>query len=214
MQIVVDFGCEVKEYVEQQQCGQVDYPRPEACPGCEAPRDLIGHGYYVRKTLDQEHVYRVPIKRWLCPVCRGTVSLLPSFLLRFRHYLVDVIQVAVVARFEQQRSWQQIAVACSSQGVPVLRTLQRWCRSYGEQAATWLGALEQTLAEQASASPWLDAQGEGARAANAGQALLQASIHLLAWAQGRWRELAGYGRAQWLRFLWHWGFSRGLERLV
>jgi len=214
MQIVVDYGCAVKEYVEQQQCGEIDYPRPAACPECGHARALIGHGYYVRKALDQEQVYRVGIKRWVCRVCHGTVSLLPSFLLRFRHYLVDVIQAVLVARFEQQRSWRQIVAAYSRQGAPASRTLRRWCQSYAAQAVAWLSAVEQTLAVQASASPWLDAQGEAGRAANAGQALLQASRHLLAWAQGRWPELSGYGRAERLHFLWHWGWSQGLERLI
>ena len=46
-------------------------------------------------------------------------------------------------------------------------------------------------------------------------ALLHATTHLLAWAQTRWPEVVSdYGLKDRLRFLWHWGFGRGLARLV
>jgi hypothetical protein len=44
--------------------------------------------------------------------------------------------------------------------------------------------------------------------------LLYAATYLLAWAQTCWPEVVGYGLKDRLRFLWHWGFGRGLARLV
>jgi hypothetical protein len=44
--------------------------------------------------------------------------------------------------------------------------------------------------------------------------LLHAALHLLAWAKTRWAELADYGLADRLRFLWHWGAGQGLARLI
>jgi hypothetical protein len=70
------------------------------------------------------------------------------------------------------------------------------------------------LAQQDSRSGWLDPQGEGAQAGNSGQALLSASLHLLAWAKTEWVELVAYGLADRLRFLGLWGSQRGLGRLV
>ena len=40
------------------------------------------------------------------------------------------------------------------------RTMQRWCGLFVEQASRWLGAVQATLAQQDSRSPWLDPHGE------------------------------------------------------
>lgn len=92
--------------------------------------------------------------------------------------------------------------------------MQRWCKSYGGQAARWLGAVQETLARQDSASAWLDAPGEAARAQTAAEALLYVSEHLLAWGKTRWLEAAEYGRNERMRFLWLWGASQKLGRLI
>ena len=47
----------------------------------------------------------------------------------------------------------------------------------------WLGAVQSQLARQDSPSAWLDPHGEALRAGNAAQALLAASVHLLAWGK-------------------------------
>ena len=60
----------------------------------------------------------------------------------------------------------------------------------------------------------LDANGQNAGPVNLACGLLTASLHLLAWAKTRWQELADYGLTDRLRFLWHWGHARGLNRLV
>ena len=85
---------------------QIIFPRPECCPCCGASHTFIGHGFYLRQPKDQTQVYRIWIKRWFCKACHTTLSVLPSFLLRFRHYLLGVIQQVVVARFEDDASWQ------------------------------------------------------------------------------------------------------------
>jgi hypothetical protein len=92
--------------------------------------------------------------------------------------------------------------------------MQRWCRSFMRQACRWLGAVQTTLASQDSGSPWLDPQGEALRARSPTCALLQAAVHLLAWAKTQWPELAEYGWNDRLRFLGLWGEGLGLGRLV
>ena len=212
MVIVTDFGCLVHEYVE---CfGQLVFPRPDRCPHCHVLDVLIGHGFYLRKALGQTQVYMLRIKRWYCKACQRTVSVLPSFLLQFRHYLLDVIQSVVVARFEDAASWAQVARRCAVDGAPSSRTIRRWCDSLAEHASVWWAAVQQTLAEQDAASPLLDPLGESAGPHDAPRALLQAALHVLAWAKTRWPELANYGLADRLRFLWHWGAGRGLGRLI
>ncbi len=212
MVIVTEFGCLVHEYVER--CSGLVFPRPNECPQCRVADTLIGHGFYERKALSPTQVYVFRIKRWYCTACQRTVSLLPSFLLRFRHYLLVVIQSVVVTRFEDAASWAQVTQRCAVAGAPSSRTIRRWCDSLAEHASVWWAAVQQTLAEQDAASPLLDPLGEAAGPRDAPRALLQAALHLLAWAKTRWAELANYGLADRLRFLWHWGAGRGLGRLI
>jgi hypothetical protein len=212
MFIVADFQCDVKEYVEH--FGQLVFPRPEVCPHCHAVHLFIGHGFYPRKPFSLTRAFWARIKRWLCKACRHTLSLLPGFLLRYRHYLLDVIQDVILARFEDGVSWTRVDQRCTVDGCPSLRTLHRWCVSFAEQAPVWWAAVQETLAHHDAGSPTLDPLGENAGPYAAPAALLHAAIHLLAWAKTHWPEVVPYGRDDRLRFLWHWGTGQGLERLI
>lgn len=101
----------------------------------------MGHGFYPRKPLSATRVYRLGIKRWLCKACRRTLSLLPSFLLRCRHYLLEVIQAVIVTRLEDGVSWTLVARRCSVDGAPSSRTMRRWCLPFA--AASCISAEEQ-----------------------------------------------------------------------
>ena len=212
MVIVTDFGCFVHEYVER--FGQLVFPRPARCPHCHVLEALIGHGFYWRKALSPTQVYVLRIKRWYCKACQRTISLLPSFLLQFRHYLLDVIQFVVITRYEDAASWTRVAQHCAADGAPSSRTIRRGCDSLAEHASVWWAAVQQTLAQQDAASPLLDPLGESTGPHDAPRALLQAALHLLAWAKTRWAKVVHYGLADRFRFLWHWGAGRGLGRLV
>jgi transposase-like protein len=212
MVIVAEFQCGVKEYVDH--FWQLHFPRPEVCPNCHAVNVFIGHGFYPRKPLSPTQVYHIWIKRWYCKGCHHTLSLLPSFLLRFRHYLLDVIQPVVVTRFEDGASWTQVLRRCTVEGAPSSRTTRRWCFSFAAHASTWWAGVQQTLAHHDAGSPLLDPLGQNAGPREAPRALLQAALHLLAWAKTRWPEVIQYGLADRLRFLWHWGAGQGLGRLI
>jgi Domain of unknown function (DUF6431) len=212
MPIVIDFGADVQSYVAR--FDSLRFPRPAVCPHCQARETLVGHGFYERQPTDGEHDYRIRIKRWCCTACHRTTSLLPSFLLRFRHYLLIVIQLVVVARFEQHASWTQLSAQVSACGRPAACTCVRWCQSFKQQAPRWWAAVQQTLAQQDPHSPGLDPLGEAAGPRDAPAALLHASVHLLAWAQMRWAAVRAYGLSERLRFLWHWGWAQGLGRLL
>ncbi len=212
MVIVTEFNCSVQIYLA---CfAQLVFLRPTTCPHCGTDHSLVGHGFYPRKPLDAQQAYLIRIKRWYCTGCHRTLSLLPSFLLRFRHYLLEVIQAVVVARYEDSASWRQVAEGYGPQGAPSLRTMKRWCQSFTTQAIAWLGEIEQTLAQHDPALPLLDALGQNAGPLDRPRALLVASLQLLAWAKTRWLQLAGYGLSDRFRFLWHWGHARGLARLI
>lgn len=176
---------------------------------------MVGHGSYRRKPKDLARAWLIRVRRWRCQVCKRTSSCLPSFLLSWRHYVVEVVQAVLVQRLEVGGSWPAVVKRCSQEGLPALRTMQRWVQACAQRAAGWLAAVGEVLAGQDSHSPWLEprpptvAAGEGAAAA-----LLAATLYLLAWAKTRWPQLAGYGLAHRLAFLWHWGHNRGLGRLV
>jgi transposase-like protein len=211
MFIVSDFGI-IVEYLDH--FWQLDFPRPEVCPHCHAARLFIGHGFYPRKPLSPTQVYCIRIKRWYCKACHRTLSLLPSFLLRYRHYLLEVIHSVVVARFEDNASWTQVSRRCAVEGLPSQRTIGRWCVSFAAHAPVWWSAVQEHLAQHDAGSPWLDPLGENTGPREAPHTLLQAALHLLAWAKTRWAELRDYGLNDRMRFLWHWGASQGLGRLI
>jgi hypothetical protein len=175
---------------------------------------MIGHGYYWRKVRDGRAVYLMMIKRWRCKKCGRTEAVLPNFTLGGRQYLLGEIEAALRLRFEEQESWAEIEAKLGWGGYPVLRTIQRWCASFGEQAERWLKAVERWLAQQDSQSGWLDAQGEALKAGNTEQALLKASEHLLAWGKLKWEEMRECGLEKRMHFLWLWGDQQGMGRLV
>lgn len=212
MVIVAEFHCLVQEYVDH--FSHLAFPRPEVCPHCQAVHLFIGHGFYLRQPITPTQVYQVYIKRWLCKACRHTLSLLPSFLLRYRHYLFAVIEPVIVTRFEAGASWTQVAQRCSVGGYPTPRTLRRWCVSFAHHAPAWWQRVQQTLAEHDPGSPALDPLGANAGPREAPRALLQTALHLLAWAKTQWPEVVPYGLSDRLRFLWHWGAGQGLGRLI
>lgn len=209
---VVDFGHAVQEYLRQ--FPQIVFPRPPVCPICQAVNSLTRHGFYPRKPLDQFHAYRIAIKRWRCKSCHHTTSCLPSFLPRFRHYLLAVIRQVLLARHEQQASHAQLSQRCAPEGTPSPRTLGRWLHSFAEQAPRWLGAVQETLAHHHAASPLLDPLGPSVSPKSPPAALLFAAGHLLAFAKTRWAEPVQHQPADRLRFLWHWGSAHRLGRLV
>ena len=163
MPIITDFGPAVQDYLAQFDARA--FPRPEQCPHCGTPHTFIGHGYYLRKPKDQTQVYRIWLKRWFCKACHTTLSVLPSFLLRFRHYLLGVIQQVVVARFEANASWHAIECQCAPDGLPAPRTIGRWCHAFAAQAADWWAAVQATLAQPGQRLPGLGPPGSGGRAA-------------------------------------------------
>ncbi len=182
MQIVVECGLEPQAYREQYD-ELVIVERD--CPLCQAQGSLIGWGSYPRRPLDATRRYDLWVKRRYCKVCHGTISFLPSFLLCFRWYLLVVIQTVVVARFDRELSWRQVAAAGTVTGAPSARTIRRWCQSFARQAPEWLTAVQVALAEYDPSAPLLDPLGEAAGPIKAPRALLAAALHLLAWAKTR-----------------------------
>jgi len=216
MPIVYGFRGTVEYYRDHFE--ELDIPRPGKCRHCQAVDSFIGHGSYWRRPLDRWKDYLIRIRRWLCKACRRTVSILPSFLLRSRRYLLAVVRQVVTARFEDDASWGQIEQQGTTEAnddfVPSQRTIRRWCRSFDEQAPRWLGAVQRVLADHDVTLPLLDPLGEATVARTAAGALLHGATQLVAWAKTEWDDLADYSRDDRLRLLWQWGHAQGLGRLV
>ena len=91
------------------------------------------------------------VRRLLCKGCGHTISLLPSFLHRCRHYALAVIREVVEERVEQPRPW------AAPLARPFACTKRRWVKALA--ITTWLAWLLQTLAEVQPGAPELDAHG-------------------------------------------------------
>ncbi len=134
--------------------------------------------------------------------------MLPDIVFHGRWYLVETVSSVLENRFVNNASWQEMTEMHGEH--PHLRTMQRWCSSFQQLAVVWVSWIAKVLAEHDIHSEWLEAGG----GSNDAEKLLEATMHLLGWAKGRWRELEKYGFKDWLRFLWVWGWEQGLGRPV
>lgn len=71
-------------------------PAPVRCPfkDCSMPVKLKKHGYYSRFFISRAFTGVIYIRRYICPVCGRTVSMVPVFCLqRFQYSGVDIINI-------------------------------------------------------------------------------------------------------------------------
>ncbi len=75
-----------------------EYARsPLRCPfkDCCNPQELLKHGYYTRYLVTEEYNGRIRVRRYKCPKCGRTVSMLPSFCLPWYTFGLDIIVKAM-----------------------------------------------------------------------------------------------------------------------
>ncbi|MCX7781971.1 MAG: DUF6431 domain-containing protein, partial [Negativicutes bacterium] len=88
-------------------------PRPKCCPFCQSIHSFHRHGVYWRYVLDgQQKQQYVPVPRFLCRVCRHTLSILPAFVIPFFQYSVPAILSALRTWFSKKADTQNIPAAC------------------------------------------------------------------------------------------------------
>lgn len=80
--------------------------RPEVCGRCGRRGCFHRHGTYVRYVWDKQ----VKVARFLCVLCRLTVSLLPAFVLPYRSRLVEKVDAYFMAADEQRRDMSDAEV--------------------------------------------------------------------------------------------------------
>jgi hypothetical protein len=89
MQILHPFAGSVTQYAEE--ISDPDRYRPGHCPQCGAKQPLTGHGFYCRTLVDLTFDGVIRVRRYLCRICKRTVSLLPEFALPWLRFGISVM---------------------------------------------------------------------------------------------------------------------------
>ena len=94
MQILHRFSGSIQQYL--QEISDPDHYRPGSCPQCQASCPLIAHGFYCRTLVDMAFDELIRVRRYLCHLCKRTVSLLPEFALPYLRFSIPVISLFLV----------------------------------------------------------------------------------------------------------------------
>lgn len=131
MQILHPFDGSIQQYSEA--ISDPDRYRPDRCPQCEAKQPLTGHGFYRRTLVDTGFDGMIRVRRYLCRLCKRTVSLLPEFALPWLRFSLTVISLFLAARLLQGLTLAAAARAASQPAMPYQRG-QFWIRRFRKQA--------------------------------------------------------------------------------
>jgi len=132
------FRGSIQEYLQQ-----VSDParyRPDHCPLCQALHPLWGHGFYYRTLVDVRYDGWIRVRRYLCPVCQRTVSLLPEFVFPYLRFSISVIGLFLVSRLLRRCTLRAAAGAAFQPNMPYQRG-QFWVRRFRQQVPALCAAL-------------------------------------------------------------------------
>ena len=132
MQILHPFAGSVQQYLEE--ISDPDRYRPDHCPQCGAKEPLASHGFYRRTLVDCAFDGTIRVRRYLCRLCKRTVSLLPQFALPWLRFSITVISLFLVARLLQGLTLAAAALAAGQRAMPYERG-QFWIRRFRKQAS-------------------------------------------------------------------------------
>jgi len=124
MQILHPFAGSVTQYAEE--ISDPDRYRPDHCPQCEAKQPLTGHGFYCRTLVDLAFDGVIQVRRYLCRICKRTVSLLPEFALPWLRFRISVIALFLVARLLKVLTLATAAPAAGQSAMPYQLALFRY----------------------------------------------------------------------------------------
>lgn len=131
MQILHPFAGSIQQYFEE--ISDPDRYRPDHCPQCDARQSLTGHGFYSRTLVDVAFDGLIRVRRYLCRLCKRTLSLLPEFALPWLRFSISVIALFLVARLVKGLMLAAAALAASQPAMPYQRG-QFWIRRFRKQA--------------------------------------------------------------------------------
>ena len=138
MQILHRCSGSIQQYL--QEISDPNRYRPDGCPQCQASYPLVAHGFYCRTLVDVAYDGFIRVRRYLCRLCKRTVSLLPEFVLPYLRFSILVISWFLVSRLLAGRSLREAARTASQPRMPYQRG-QFWIRRFQKQATTLCGAL-------------------------------------------------------------------------
>lgn len=138
MQMLHPVHGSIQQY--QQELSNPDCYRPDHCPLCYARDRLRAHGFYCRTMVDVEYDGPIRVRRYLCLLCKRTVSLLPEFVLPYLRFSLGVMGLFLVSRLLYRRTYREAASAASQPNMPYQRG-QFWVRRLQQQATTLCAAL-------------------------------------------------------------------------
>lgn len=143
MQILHPFVGSIQQYSEA--ISDLDRYRPDHCPQCQAKQPLTGHGFYCRTLVDLGFDGVIRVRRYLCLLCKRTVSLLPEFALPWLRFSLTVISLFLVAHLLCGLTLAAAALAASQPAMPYQRG-QFWIRRFRRRAEHLCGALAELAA--------------------------------------------------------------------
>lgn len=138
MQVLHPFTGSIQQY-----CAAISDPdryRPDHCPQCKGKQPLAGHGFYERTLVDLAFDGLIRVRRYLCRLCKRTVSLLPEFALPWLRFSLTVISLFLVARLFQGLTLVAATRAAAQSAMPYQRG-QFWIRRFRKQAERLCAAL-------------------------------------------------------------------------
>lgn len=138
MQTLHPFRGSIQEYL--QEFSDADRYRPKPCPLCHAAHPLRAHGFYSRTLVDVNYDGSIPVRRYLCLLCKRTVSLLPDFALPYLRFSIRVISLFLVARLFHGGTLGKAASVAFQPHMPYQRG-QFWIRRFQQQAEALCAAL-------------------------------------------------------------------------
>ena len=107
---------------------------------CHAPDPLRAHGFYCRTLVNVNYEGTIRVRRYLCLLCKRTVSLLPEFVLPYLRFSIQVIGLFLAARLLYRRTLREAAGAALQPNMPYQRG-QFWIRRFQQQATALCTAL-------------------------------------------------------------------------
>jgi hypothetical protein len=183
MQSLHPFRGSIQQY--EQELSDPDRYRPDHCPLCQTQDPLRAHGFYCRTLVDVPYDGCIRVRRYLCLLCKRTVSLLPEFALPYLRFSVQVIGLFLLSRLLYRRTLREAANAASQPNMPYQRG-QFWIRRFHRQAEALCTALA-SLTRVVSARDFLSRALEMLEAVGwiAAHRFLfgVVRIHLLGWPQ-------------------------------
>lgn len=138
MQSLHPFHGSIQQYL--QELSDPNRYRLDHCLLCHAKDPLRAHGFYCRSVVDVNYDGSIRVRRYLCLLCRRTVSLLPEFVLPYLRFTIRVIRLFLISRLLSRRTLAEAAGSAWQPNMPYQRG-QFWIRRFGQQAQSLCAAL-------------------------------------------------------------------------